>query len=80
MLFCNFMRINPQLVVQRLTEHKKYTISEFAMLFCRWGKYSKFWEKIKCQFKQLGNKLLKVATLSEHNVRILGSYKKYFQL
>ena len=45
MLFCNFLRINPQLLVQKLRGHN-YTISEFAMPFCRWEKHSKFWERI----------------------------------
>ena len=36
MLFCNFLRINPELVVQKLPGHK-YTISEFAMPFSAGG-------------------------------------------
>ena len=32
MLLCNFLRINPQLVVQKLPGHK-YTISEFVVPF-----------------------------------------------
>ena len=36
MLLCNFLRINPQLVVQKLPGHK-YTISEFVMPFFAGG-------------------------------------------
>ena len=47
MLFCDFVRINLQLVVQKVPGHK-YTISEFAMPFFAVGcKHSKFWEKTK---------------------------------
>ena len=36
MLLCNFLRVNPQLVVQKLPGHK-YTISEFVMPFFAGG-------------------------------------------
>ena len=75
-LFGNFLRINPQLVVQKLPGHK-YTISEFAMSFCRWGKHNKFWEKIKLSVQAV-NKLLKMATLSEHTASFWGSLTNYF--
>ena len=49
MLFCNFMRINPQLVVQKLPGHG--TNTPFQSLWCHFlqvgCKHSKFWEKIK---------------------------------
>ena len=72
MFFCNFLRIIPWLVVQKLTGHKCTTP------FCRWRKNSKLWEKIKSSGQAL--KLLwdEWPTLNEHTARFLGSWKKYF--
>ena len=53
-------------------------ISEFATPFCRWGKHSKLWEKIKSSVQALKLLWAEWLTLSEHTARFLWSWKKYF--
>ena len=75
MLFYNFLRINCQIVVRKLTGHK-YTISWFAMTFCRWrgaNAAPNSEKKYNRQFKHRAavNKLYEIAMLIKHTARFL---------